>query len=61
MRLLFLMTTTRRPSAEEQEKRRQFFDAHEEYLMLMKPALPAYSLDLNVWCKSRYKLGENHV
>lgn len=49
MRPLFLSSQARRPNVEEQEKRRQFFEAHDEYLMLLKPLLPAYSLDLNTW------------
>lgn len=52
MRPLFLSTMTRRPTPEEQEKRKNFFRLHEEYLMLVKPVLPVWSLDHNDWCKS---------
>lgn len=49
LRPLFLSSQTRRPTTEEQERRCLFFEAHDEYLMLFKPLLPAYSLDYNTW------------
>lgn len=50
VRPLYLASSQdRRPNREEQEKRKHFFGSHEEYLMLMKPLLPAWSLDHQDW------------
>jgi len=49
MRPLYLTSQARRPNREEQDKRKQFFGSHDEYLMLMKPLFPAWSLDHNDW------------
>jgi len=50
MRPLYLASSQdRRPTREEQEKRKHFFGSHDEFLMLMKPLLPAWSLDHKDW------------
>lgn len=51
MRSLCIKSNGKRPTLADQEKRKQFFNAHDEYLMLLKPLVPGWSLDYNDWCK----------
>lgn len=50
-RPLFLTAKDRRPTLDEQAKRRLFYNVCDEYLMLFKPLLPAFSLEHTRWCK----------
>lgn len=51
MRQQYLTNQCRRPNKEERDKRIQFYSSYDEFLMLMKPMLPAWSLEHSDWCK----------
>jgi hypothetical protein len=51
-RLPHITVLDRRPSKEEQAQNREFLLHHPQFLLIMSPKLPGFSLKMNKWCKS---------
>lgn len=51
LRRLFIEQEVRRPTQLEQDQRKVFFELHPELLLTTYSEVPAYSLDINAWCK----------
>src|SRR2546421_1830354 len=51
-RLPRITVPARRPIKEEQTQNRDFLLHHPQFLLIMSPKLPGFSLKMNKWCKS---------